>query len=199
MNIIAGKPIFMEHESGNILRPEANTTTSLSKQKTLHSASIKIPAYDTSGKGLVVSFKITASKSNEFSLISIGNIATALKNNFRHTVEIISSLKKSWEPFYYYKYLIECNDKSFVVKDAKSSSMAMSIALFNLNRSMNKKKKINHITGTGILRIDGSFDSSSNEINKNHAAKQLGSNVNVFLTAKECNHLYDLDKLMNQY
>jgi len=164
-----------------------------------NTSSIKIPAYDSFGEGLVISLKVTALTKNGFSLTSIGNIAIALENNFRHTIEVISSIKKSWEILYYYNYVIECENKNFVVKDAKSSSMAISIALLNLHRSMNDKQKIENISGTGVLRIDGSFDSSCNEESKNQAMKKVNDNLDIFITTKECNHLYDLEKLMNQY
>lgn len=163
---------------------------------TTYLSSINIPAYDAAGEGLVVMLHLTTITNGTPSIIAIGNVASALKPNFQRIIEIMSSIKKSWECLTNHKYIIECDNDHFIVKDSKSSSMAISIALLNISREMLGKPQIQGITGTGILRIDGSFENSRHETKKHQAAVRNGHFLEHFITSNECNHLYDLEQLM---
>jgi len=160
---------------------------------------INIPAYDAFKNGMVVEFKLTIYPNNAFIINSIGNIAMALQNNFKRNIEIMSSLKKSWECLEHASYLIECSNDQFIVKDSKSSSMALSIALINGFRAINSMPQILGFSGTGILRVDGSFESGHLEDKKYLAAKKEVKALNKFITPRECKHLFDLEKLIYDY
>lgn len=162
-------------------------------------STINIPAYDAFNNGIVVEFKLTIYPNSAFIINSIGNIAMALKNNFKRNIEIMSSIKKAWECLESAAYLIECSNNQFIVKDSKSSSMALSIALMNTLRAMDNMPQIAGFSGTGILRIDGSFESSHLEDKKYLATKKEVKALNKFITPHECKHLFDLEKLIYDY
>ena len=110
----------------------------------------------------------------------------------------MSSLKKPWERLESIGYSLECSSNQFVVKDSKSSSMALSIALINLYRAMHGQPQVPNLSGTGILRIDGSFDSSHLEEKKYFAAKQNLKKLNQFITPNESKNLFELENLINR-
>lgn len=163
---------------------------------TTYISSINVPAYDIAGVGLVVRLRLTTITNGVPSIVAIGNIASALKPNFQRIIEIISSIKSSWECFRQYEYILECDNDHFIVKDSKSSSMAISIALLNTYREILGKPQIQGLSGTGMLRIDGSFENSRHETKKHQAALRSGDLLKHFITSTECSHLYDLDQLM---
>lgn len=163
---------------------------------TTYISSINIPAYDAAGEGLVVTLRLTTIINGIPSVVAIGNVASALKPNFQRIIKIMSSIKKSWECLENYEYTIECDNDHFLVKDSKSSSMAISIALLNTYREIIGKPQIQGLSGTGILRIDGSFENSRYETKKHQAALRSGDYLKHFITSNDCNHLYDLEQLM---
>jgi hypothetical protein len=161
-------------------------------------STINIPAYDGNNKGLIIALTLTIVPHGRLIIHATGTIAVALQNSLKRAIEIMSSVKKSWEFFETNEYLLESDNNSFIVKDAKSSSMVLCIALLNAQRVANGKPPIAGLSGTGILRIDGSFDKSHLEKRKYLAAKKKIKAFNRFITPHECNHLFDLEKLINQ-
>ncbi len=162
--------------------------------KEYDSTSIKIPAYSGEGDGLTVELTITAYPSGSQSVSASGNIACALKENFRRVIGIMSSINSSWEKIENFDYHLDSSNDCFLVKDSKSSSMAISIALFNLYRVLCGKSTVSGLTGTGILRIDGSFENAHFE-----TEKATISNGFFFVSPSICRNLFVLESLMNQY
>jgi hypothetical protein len=162
----------------------------------LITTSINIPAYDATGDGLIVTLRLTAIMDNSNIILTIGNIAENLKHNFQRIVEIMSSINKFWKCLENYTYILECENSNFVVKDTKSSSMAISIALLNIYREILAKPQIQGLSGTGILRMDGTFENSRYETKKYQASVRDGDDLKHFITANECNHLFELGQLM---
>lgn len=160
---------------------------------------INIPAYDAAGQGLIVEFNLAFIPKSEFLINTTGKLAVALHNNLKRVIEIMSSIKKSWECLETIQYQLECSNDKFITKDSKSSSLALSIALMNVYRVINGKSGVSGFTGTGILRVDGSFESSNLETEKYMSAKRSIKDLNKFITPNECTHLYDLERLMDQY
>lgn len=159
---------------------------------------VNIPAYDANNNGLIIEFKLTATSSDRFLLNTRGKVAEALQRNFKRIIDIMSSMKKSWEYFESISYLLECNSDQFIVKDSKSSSMALSIALLNINRVIQGQSPVSGLSGTGVLRIDGSFDSAHQEEKKYCVARNLKT-INKFITPKESRNLFELENLINQF
>ena len=162
--------------------------------KDYNSTSIKIPAYSAEGDGLALVLTITAYPSGSQSLLASGNIARSLKENFRRVLGIVSSINSSWENMGNFDYHLDSSNDGFLVKDSKSSSMAISIALFNLYRVSCGKSTVSGLTGTGILRIDGSFVSAHFE-----TEKAIIFNSAFFISPSICPNLFALESLMNQY
>lgn len=161
-------------------------------------SSVNIPAYDASNNGLIVEFKLTATSSNKFLVNAHGKVAEALKRNFKRIIEIISSMKESWACLEPMAYLLECSSNQFLVKDSKSSSMALSIALININRAIHGEAIVPGLSGTGVLRIDGSFESSHLEGQKYFAARSNLKNLNKFITPNASRNLFELEALINR-
>lgn len=76
--------------------------------------------------------------------------------------------------------------------------MALSIALINLYRAIHGQPQISGLSGTGILRIDGSFDHAHLEDKKYFAARKNLKNLNQFITPNESKNLFELEHLINQ-
>lgn len=163
-----------------------------------YTSKVNVPAYDASHNGLVIEFQLTAISHGEFFIDTTGHVAAALQRNLKRIIQIMSSLKKSWACLESIGYLFECASNQFIVKDAKSSSMALSIALINLYRAIHNKPQILELTGTGILRMDGSFDGAHLVEEKYFAAKHHLKTLNKFITPHESKNLFELEHLMNQ-
>lgn len=159
---------------------------------------INIPAYDATNNGLIIEFKLTFIPNNPFLINTTGTVATALQRNLKRIIEIMSSMKKSWKCLEFTSYLLECSSNQFIVRDSKSSSMALSIALINIYRFINGQTQVLGLSGTGVLRIDGSFDNSNLEEKKYFAAKQNLKTLNKFITPNECNNLFELENFINE-
>lgn len=156
--------------------------------------SFEIPGYTSTGYGISILLSIYASLSDKFELSTSGNVALALASNFKRVVGIISSQDVSWKHINKIHYHLECSNNRFKVMDSKSSSMAISIALFNINRLLKGKTLIEGITGTGILRIDGSFEKAHLENSKKAITKD-----GLFISSENCKNLFELEKLINFY
>lgn len=160
---------------------------------------VNIPAYDARNNGLIVEFKLTATSNDNFLINAHGKVAESLKRNLKRVIEIMLSMQKSWSCLEPMSYLLECNSNHFVVKDSKSSSMALSMALINIHRAIEGKALVPGLSGTGILRLDGSFDSSSLEEQKYFAARSNLKNLNKFITPHVSRDLFELEALINQF
>lgn len=165
----------------------------------IYNSTINIPAYDASNNGLMIDLKLSVVTDSLFEIKSSGTVANALERNFRRTIGIMTSIKRSWTCLASNSYQLESTCDQFVVKDSKSSSMALSIALVNIYRAMNGKHQIEGLSGTGILRADGSLEGAHLEEQKYLAAKHSMPSLKKFITPRECNHLYDLETLINNH
>lgn len=76
--------------------------------------------------------------------------------------------------------------------------MALSIALINLYRAIPGQPQVRGLSGTGILRIDGSFDSSHLVEEEYFATKQNLKNLSRFITPAGSKNLFELENLINQ-
>lgn len=162
----------------------------------IHTSLVNIPAYDACHNGLLIEFKLTAFSNHKFLVNTTGKAADALQRNFIRVIEIMSSMKRSWECLQSLGYLLECCNDQYIVRDSKSSSMALSIALINVYRAAQGQPSVKDLSGTGILRIDGSFERSHLEEKKYFAAKS--GNLNKFITPNKSRNLLELESLINQ-
>jgi hypothetical protein len=160
---------------------------------------INIPAYDAENKGLIIPIKLSIIPYAPFHIASRGKVAHALKNNFNRIIEIMAAIKHSWQRLETIGYLLECENDQLLTKDSKSSSMALSIALINAYRVVSDMAPVRGLSGTGILRMDGSFDSAHLEEKKYLAAKQHIKSLKKFITPQECRHLFELEKLIYHF
>ena len=160
---------------------------------------LPIPAYDAENKGLIVPFRLSMLSAPVFKLITKDTVAASLETNFKRIIDIMSALKPAWQALKQAEYFLACELPKFLVKDSKSSSMALCIALMNAQRVLNGKTPVLGLTGTGVLRIDGSFDHANLEGEKYQAAKDKLKVLHQFITPSECRHLFDLEKMLDAY
>lgn len=158
---------------------------------------ITIPAYDTKNIGLTVELEIIAKPFNTLMIHGDGIVAISLQHNFQRIIEIMCSIHEAYAILKCQYYRISCH-RNFKVNDARSSSLALSIALLNIYREINGHQQINNITGTGLLRIDGSFEQTYLEQQKQIAVINNSKNKN-FITSNQCTHLFELENILNQY
>lgn len=154
-----------------------------------------IPAFNKNQQGLVIDLQLQAIPNPQFSIITSGSIAQSLERSFSRVVEIISSLNPFWNCLTYYQYSLLSFNEQFKVKDARSADLSLCIAALNVIRNHKRLESVNKYAGTGILRIDGSFGQTSLEEIKQKATV---FNQKTFLNSKHCDHIFDLNELLNK-
>ena len=163
---------------------------------TNYTSVVDIPAYDACHNGLVIQLSLSATLNNNFSITTHGVIAEALHRNFKRIIEIMSSINSAWHCLELISYVITSESNHFIVKDSRSSSMALCIALLDIYRMLHGKNRIAGLTGTGILRIDGSFDHPHLIEKKYLAAQQNIKQLTKFITPNECKNLFELENII---
>lgn len=154
-----------------------------------------IPAYDKNKHGIVFNLAMKVFSNDSLLINAEGNVAISLKKNLSRAITIMSNLDNSWKILSTFKYDLTTTENQFRVMDARSSGLPLCIALFNVLRTYNGMAQVQHITGTGILRIDGTFEKSHLEEEK----KQVSSQVmeSRFINSQVCKHVFDLANLIN--
>ncbi|WP_133131360.1 hypothetical protein [Legionella yabuuchiae] len=154
-----------------------------------------IPGYTSEEKALVVKIELMVLKRLNFSVSSQGIIAFSLERIFKRNIEIMSSLKKSYEVLKNFEYRLISTGNNWSVKDARSAGLPICIALINVVRKLNGLEQVQSINGTGILRIDGTFEKSHLEEEKRKASSELMENR--FINSEVCKNVFNLATLMN--
>ncbi|KTD33585.1 hypothetical protein Lnau_2336 [Legionella nautarum] len=156
-----------------------------------------IPAFDINRQGLVFYLMLDAQPTSHFRVNSSGSIAKSLERNFVRVIKIMSSLKRDWSCLETYEYNLRSLKENYNVQDARSADLSLSIAALNIVRNHNQQSTIDSFIGTGSLRVDGSFNETFLEEVKELAVFQENPFQRNFITAKRCNHLFDLEDLLN--
>lgn len=154
-----------------------------------------IPAFDSERQGLIIPLLLLAKPSPVFKLSAHGLIAIALAKSFTRVITIMKSLKVSWRCLEGYQYSLK-SFGHFNVRDARSADLSLCIAALNLIRSHDHKPLVNDYMGTGLLRIDGTFNETFLEKVKEQAAVSACLSHKKFIRAKYCHHIFDLEALM---
>lgn len=157
---------------------------------------VLIPAYDKNKNGIMFNLKMKAIPNDSLTIEAHGNVARSLVKNLGRAIAVLSNIDSSWKILKQFKYNLVSTKDEFRVMDARSSGLPLCIALINVARSFNGMKQVQHLTGTGILRIDGTFEKSHLEEEKKQASSQLMENE--FINSQVCNHVLDLAILMNR-
>lgn len=160
---------------------------------------IIIPAYDLNHNGLIVSLKLVAKPSAQFRLMSNGVIANSLERSFTRIIHIMMSLKSSWNCLGSYQYALTSFNENFNVRDVRSADLALCVAALNIIRNHHRKNLIDNYIGTGSLRIDGSFNETFLEEVKKQAVNRSHTIPKKFINSKSCNHIFDLEALLECY
>lgn len=160
---------------------------------------IVIPAYDSNHQGLAISLKLMAESSTSLTIRANGTIAKSLEKSFTRVIHIMTSLKRSWRCLENYQYTLDSNHQNFNVRDARSADFSLCIAALNNIRNHYNKNSITHYVGTGSLRVDGSFNATFLEELKELAINKMDINKKKFINTKSCNHIFDLEALLEDY
>lgn len=158
---------------------------------------IVIPAFNNKKQGIRVDLELLATPGSQFRVKATGSIAKSLERSFIRVVEIMSSLKKSWNCLETYQYALVSFNEHYNVKDARSADLSLCIAALNIIRNHKQMNSVYNYIGTGTLRIDGSFDASAFESLKEQVINQEFSNNKLFINSETCNHVFDLEVLLN--
>ncbi len=168
----------------------------MSNQKT--AITLYLPAYSAAHKGLLIMPSLHAARQENLTIHTQGNVAAALKRALIRTLEIMASIHTQWETLLHFAYSLESNTPRFRVQDTRSAGLPLAIGLLNVYRTIvQKAPPLLHLIGTGMLRIDGSIESThkediKQEIFHDKHDKQL-------ITAGECPHLFVLEHMMNTH
>lgn len=159
------------------------------------STNLLIPAYDKDKNGIMFNLVMEVVPNCSLTIEAYGNVAVSLKKNLGRVITILSSLDSSWQILGRLKYKLTSTENQFRVMDARSAGLPLCIALMNVLRTLNGLNQVQHITGTGILRIDGIFEKSHLEEEKKQATSQLMESR--FINSQICKHVFDLANLIN--
>ncbi|MDF1678248.1 MAG: hypothetical protein P1U32_06085 [Legionellaceae bacterium] len=157
-----------------------------------------LPAYSAAHKGLLVTPSLHATRQEKLTVHTQGNVASALKRPLIRTLEIMASIYAPWESLLQFAYTLKSNTPQFRVQDTRSAGLPLAIGLLNVYRAtLQTKPLLTQLIGTGMLRVDGSIESTHKEDIKqntfqNKHAKQL-------ITATTCPHLFVLEHMMNTH
>lgn len=158
-----------------------------------------IPGFNMKHQGLIVNLQLVAIPSLHFRVKVSGSIAKSLEGSFIRVIEIMSSLKKSWNCLEGYQYTLKSFNENYCVKDTRSADLSLCIAALNVVRNHKQKKSTDNYIGTGTLRIDGSFNQTLLETVKEKVVIESGTTQKKFVNAKRCNHIFELDDLLNNF
>lgn len=158
-----------------------------------------IPAFDMNQQGLIVDLQLCVIPSSQLKVKAVGSIAKSLERSFIRVIEIMSTLKSSWSDLENYQYTLMSFNENYKVKDARSADLSLCIAALNVVRQHQQMKSVDSYIGTGTLRIDGSFNQTLLEVVKEKAVLQSNIAQKKFITTKSCEHLFDLDVLLNDF
>lgn len=158
-----------------------------------------IPAFDKNQQGLTVDLQLCAIPRSQLMFKGVGSVAKSLERNFIRVIEIMSSLKSTWSYLEEQEYTLMSFNEHYKVKDARSADLSFCIAALNVVRVHKQMKSVDDYVGTGTLRIDGSFNQTLLEAVKEKAVLQSDSAMKKFITAKSCEHIFDLDVLLNGF
>lgn len=156
-----------------------------------------IPGFDIKQQGLIINLQLVAVPSLQFRVKASGSIAKSLERSFIRVIEIMSSLKESWNCLESYQYTLKSFNENYNVKDTRSADLSLCIVALNVVQNYKQMKSIDSYIGTGTLRIDGSFNQTSLEAVKEKAALQSDMAQKKFVNAKSCAHIFELDDLLN--
>ena len=159
-------------------------------------SNLVIPAYTNNGCGLYTSLVLEAKKSIKTKVTTYGVIAHSLEKLLLRNIEILISLKSSFIALKNFQYILTSNDEGYRVRDVRSASLPICLTLLNILRELSSKNQIHSIVGTGVLRMDGSFDSCAFENIKEKALNQEFSNNKQFINSEICGHVFDLEALL---
>jgi uncharacterized protein with von Willebrand factor type A (vWA) domain len=158
-----------------------------------------IPAYDINQQGLIIDLRLLSTSCSQFRVKAVGSIAKSLESSFIRVIEIMSSLKASWSFLARYQYTLISFSEHYKVKDTRSADLSLCIAALNVVRNYNQQKSVDSYIGTGTLRVDGSFSQTSLEEVKEKAVLESHIPPKRFINAQHCEHIFDLDALLNRF
>ena len=164
--------------------------------KTAFKTSILIPAYTAQNQALLITLSLTVTPQKQYRIFTNGNVAEALKPALTRAIEIMSTIQPNWMSllgFQYHLADLKNSNSPYLVKDTRSAGLALAIGLMNIYRQHRGHAPVEGLIGTGILRIDGSFESSHKE-----EIKQKTSNYQFFITSNRCAHLFELNDFMEK-
>lgn len=156
---------------------------------------IVLPAYDQEKNGVLFNLIMEVHPSDSLIIDTNGNVARSLKKSFSRAIAVMSNLNSNWKILKKFKFNLTSTENQYRVMDARSAGVPICIALLNLVRALNGKKPVQHFTGTGILRIDGTFEKSHLEEKKKQAISQFKENH--FINSEAYNNVFDLAIYMN--
>lgn len=173
-------------------------TATLQQKKLPLLTEMAIPAYSARGDAFLFTLSLKAIPKTPYAIKAKGNIAIALKATLQRMIEIIASLKPEWEALTGFEYFFESEDSPVLIKDARSASLSLVIGLLNLYRALQGKPQAPGLVATGIIRLDGSIQSTHKEDKKHTAFKFNQEKNQQFITSSICQHVFELDYLMDK-
>ena len=149
---------------------------------------------DETAKGLVFNMELTAIKNNYGSYSSDGKMARSLLPLFKKIINILQNIQPSWN----YHLTLTGDYAHYDIKQHDSAGLGLAIGLYNIARKINKSSCIEGITGTGMIRLDGSV-SDAHGISSKHEASLSIPQFKKLVTADDISHLSQLHAILNYY
>jgi hypothetical protein len=164
----------------------------MSKQAN-YTTPLYIPAYSAKNHALLVTLSLSATPHPAYIVQTHDDVAKTLKRALTRAIHIMSNLNPGWSSLLLQHYQLSAHETNFLVKDTRSAGLPIVISLLNLYRLQQQKAPVTSLIGTGVLRIDGSFDTTYKE-----DIKKTAINNQTLITANTCKHVFELNYFMEK-
>lgn len=149
-------------------------------------------------KGLVFNILLTAIENKKATYIAEGSMATTLLPLFEKIVFILKKIQPSWKLLDDYQLKLTGDYAQYTVKQYDSAGLGLAIGLYNIARKINHSSFAEGITGTGMIRFDGSVDEVRGISSKKEASLDI-PNFKKLLSKHDITHLSQLHHALKAY
>ena len=153
---------------------------------------------DETATGLVFNITLTAVKNACGSYSANGKMAQSLLPLFKKIVTILQNMQPCWNILSHYHLSLTGDYPHYDIKQHDSAGLGLAIGLYNIARKINQSSFVEGITGTGMIRLDGSV-SDAHGISSKHEASLAIPYFKKLLTTQDISHLSQLHLILNHY
>jgi len=149
---------------------------------------------DNAIDGVVTPLTIDAAWSDHYVAWAQNSQGQAWLSLFNRLCSILIRINPCWEVLSHCAFYLRYHPNNYQPSECHSAGLGLAIGLFNIVRLLNGSTEVRNVTGTGIVRLDGTVERGQHEAIKKQAISQTSGET--CLTAVELNHLGQLQSVL---